>query len=95
MVDATYGRDGAGRELGSGAAFQIASVSKTFAAACALWPVDQCAISLDDPVRRWIGALPASWSCTTLRQLLTHTSGLCHWGWASESTCVVRMSVRT
>jgi CubicO group peptidase (beta-lactamase class C family) len=87
VVDAAYGRDGAERELGSGAAFQIASVSKTFAAACALWLVDQGAISLDDPVHRWIGAPPASWSSMTVRQLLTHTSGLCHWDGLGVDLC--------
>lgn len=55
VVDAAYGRDRAGREFGSGAAFQIASVSKTFAAACALWLVGQGAISLDDPVAAGLG----------------------------------------
>jgi len=87
VVDAAYGRDGAERELGSGAAFQIASVSKTFAAACALWLVDRGAISFDDPVHRWIGAPPASWSSMTVRQLLTHTSGLCHWDGLGVDLC--------
>ena len=62
-------------------------MSKTFAAACALWPADQGAISLHDPVRRWIGALPASWSSMTVRQLLTHTSGLCHWDGLGVDLC--------
>jgi CubicO group peptidase (beta-lactamase class C family) len=53
----------------------------------ALWLVGQGAISLDDPVRRWIGALPASWSSMTVRQLLTHTSGLCHWDGLGVDLC--------
>ena len=80
LLDAAYGRDGAGRDLEPGAAFQIASISKTFAAACVLCLVDRGDLSLDDPVTRWVGAVSLrSWSNMTVRHLLTHTSGLCHW----------------
>jgi CubicO group peptidase (beta-lactamase class C family) len=79
LLDTAYGRDGASRDLEPGMAFQIASVSKTFAGACMLSLVDRGRVSLDDPVIRWVGALPASWSAMTVRHLLTHTSGLSHW----------------
>jgi CubicO group peptidase (beta-lactamase class C family) len=79
LLDAAYGRDGANRDIEPNMAFQVASVSKTFAAACMLSLVDRGDASLDDPVIRWVGALPTSWSDMTVRHLLTHTSGLSHW----------------
>ncbi|MDG4821777.1 serine hydrolase [Asanoa sp. WMMD1127] len=51
--------------------FQIASVSKTFAAAVALMLVDRGALRLDDEVPPWPGV--------TVHHLLCHTSGLGHW----------------
>lgn len=79
LLDAASGRDGASRDLEPGMAFPIASVSKTFAGACRLSLVDREVVSLDDPVIRWVGALPTSWSAMTVRHLLTHTSGLSQW----------------
>jgi len=38
--------------------------------------VDDGRLSLDDAVRRWLPSLPAAADAITLRQLLTHTSGL-------------------
>jgi CubicO group peptidase (beta-lactamase class C family) len=78
LLDAACGRDGASRDLEPGMAFQIASVSKTFAAACMLSLMDRGRLSLDDPVIRWVGVLPTSWSAMTVRHLLTHTSGSSH-----------------
>lgn len=61
--------------------FRLASVSKPIVSAAALALVDQGKLSLDDPVTKWLpdfrpkvasgAALPI-----TVRQLLTHTSGL-------------------
>ena len=61
--------------------FRLASVSKPIVSAAALALVDQGKLSLDDPVTKWLpdfrpklasGAAPT----ITVRQLLTHTSGL-------------------
>lgn len=60
--------------------FQIASVSKQFTAAAVLLLASQSQLSLDDPVNRWIGGCPQDWQAITLHHLLTHTSGLGHWG---------------
>lgn len=56
--------------------YRLASVSKQFTAAAILLLAEQHRLNLDDPVRRWLPNLPASTSGVTLRQLLTHTSGL-------------------
>jgi CubicO group peptidase (beta-lactamase class C family) len=61
--------------------FRLSSVSKPIVSAAALVLVDQGKLSLDDPVTKWLpdfrpklanGTVPT----ITVRQLLTHTSGL-------------------
>lgn len=61
--------------------FRLSSVSKPIVSAAALVLVDQGKLSLDDPVTKWLPAFrPKLASGTvptiTVRQLLTHTSGL-------------------
>jgi D-alanyl-D-alanine carboxypeptidase len=55
--------------------YQIASNSKQFLAALLLLLEDDGKISLDDKVSKWLPELPAG-DKMTVRQLLTHTSGL-------------------
>lgn len=65
-----------GRPLGVDARFDIGSVTKTFTAAIALRLVEQGVLSLDAPLPR-LRAVPSfDTSRFTLRQLLTHRSGL-------------------
>lgn len=54
--------------------FRLASVSKQFTATAILLLEHDGRLHLDDPVQRWLPALPQAH--ITLRQLLTHTSGL-------------------
>jgi CubicO group peptidase (beta-lactamase class C family) len=56
--------------------YRLASVSKQFTAAAILLLAHDGALSLDDPVRRWLPELPPATDRVTLRQLLTHTGGL-------------------
>jgi CubicO group peptidase (beta-lactamase class C family) len=56
--------------------YRLASVSKQFTAAAVLLLAQDGALSLDDPVRRWLPELPPATRAVTLRQLLTHTGGL-------------------
>ena len=56
--------------------FRLASVSKQFTAAAILLLAQDGALSLDDPVRRWLPSLPAAADGITLHHLLSHTSGL-------------------
>lgn len=55
--------------------FDLASVTKLYTAAVVLRLVDDGAIALDDPAARYLPGLAAG-DAVTLRQLLTHTSGL-------------------
>ncbi|GAB3506489.1 serine hydrolase domain-containing protein [Pseudoxanthomonas daejeonensis] len=56
--------------------YRLASVTKQFTAASILLLAEDGALSLDDPVRRWLPSLPPAADAVTLRQLLSHTSGL-------------------
>jgi CubicO group peptidase (beta-lactamase class C family) len=61
--------------------FNAASVGKMFTGVAILALVDQGRISLDDPVTRWVPEFSgtAAGRTITLRQLLSHTSGVGNW----------------
>ena len=56
--------------------FDIASISKQFAAAVTILLAMDGKLSLDDEVRKWIPELPDYGKRITIRHLLHHTSGL-------------------
>ena len=57
--------------------YRIASISKTFGATAVLQLVDRGLVGLDDPITRYV---PSFAHPVTLRQILTHTSGIRHYG---------------
>jgi len=70
------------RSLPSGAVpdadtvFSIGSISKAVTAAGAMLLVEDGKIHLDDAIGRYLPALPPAWHPITIRQLMTHTSGI-------------------
>ena len=56
--------------------FRLASVSKQFTAAAILLLVQDGALALDDPLRKWLPSLPLATDGITLHHVLSHTSGL-------------------
>ena len=56
--------------------FQIASLTKVFTAMSIMMLVEEGKVSLDSPASRYLSWLPAKYSAITVRQLLTHTSGV-------------------
>lgn len=58
------------------ARYAIDSVSKEFTAAAVLLLAEQGKLSLDDPMAKWFPELPRATAAVTLRQALTHTSGI-------------------
>lgn len=71
----------ANRPMQQDAIFRLASVSKTLVSAAALALVDAGKLGLDDPVSRWLPEFRPKLAdgrepTITVRQLLTHTSGL-------------------
>lgn len=79
LLDNAYGEDGAGVPLTTGTAFQVASISKSFTAACVLRLVEESRLSLEETLPSFVDESPAAWREITVHQLLTHTSGLAHW----------------
>ncbi len=55
---------------------RIASAAKAFSGATALSLVDKGVLALDDTIGKWLPEMPKAWAKVTLRQLLSHTSGL-------------------
>ena len=55
---------------------RIASVAKAFSGASALSLVQKGLLSLDDTIAELLPSLPSAWGSVTVRQLLTHTSGV-------------------
>lgn len=56
--------------------FQTASMGKQFVAALVLLLVNDCKLKLDEPVSTYLANAPLAWHSVTIRQLLTHTSGM-------------------
>ena len=56
--------------------FELGSVTKQFTAAAIMLLVEDGKIGLDDPLSKYFGDVPTAWSQITVRQLLTHTSGI-------------------
>ncbi len=65
-----------GRPVEQSDHMRIASTAKAFSGAVALRLVDRDTLALKDTIGRRLPALPSAWHSVTLRQLLTHTSGL-------------------
>jgi len=56
--------------------FEIGSISKEFVAAAILMLVEEGRMGLDDTIDQYLHFLPSEWLGVTVRQLLTHTSGI-------------------
>ena len=56
--------------------FGIYSCTKAFTGVAVMQLVEDGKLDLDAPVSRYLDGLPAAWQPVTIRQLLTHVSGL-------------------
>lgn len=56
--------------------FRIGSVSKQFVATAIMMLVEEGKLNLDDPVSKYLDGTPRRWKKITIRNLLTHTSGI-------------------
>jgi D-alanyl-D-alanine carboxypeptidase len=56
--------------------FEIGSVTKQFTAAAVMTLVEEGKIALDAPLSTYVAGVPPSWGPITIRQLLTHSSGV-------------------
>ena len=56
--------------------FSIESITKQFTAAAILLLVEDGKVALSDPIAKYYPDLPEAWRDITIRQLLTHSSGI-------------------
>jgi CubicO group peptidase (beta-lactamase class C family) len=63
----------------AGTEFEIGSVSKQFAAASILLLVQDGKLSLNDHISKFFTNAPAAWTNVTVRNLLSHTSGIANY----------------
>ena len=59
--------------------YEIGSITKQFTAEAVMLLVEEGKLKLDDTLGQRLEGLPAAWRPLTLRQVLTHTSGLKDW----------------
>jgi CubicO group peptidase (beta-lactamase class C family) len=64
----------------TGTCFQAASVSKHLVALSMTMLSEQGMLGLEDPVAQWWPKTPSTWDSMTVAYLLSHSSGLGHWG---------------
>ncbi|WP_107685587.1 serine hydrolase domain-containing protein [Niastella koreensis] len=62
--------------VSSGTLFSINSIAKVFTGTAVMQLEEQGKLKLDDPISCYLNDLPATWELVTIRQLLSHTSGL-------------------
>jgi CubicO group peptidase (beta-lactamase class C family) len=60
--------------------FQTGSVGKQFTSMAIMMLYEEGKMGLDDKVTKYIPESPAAWKEVTIRQLLTHTSGIADYG---------------
>src|SRR5690349_13633010 len=60
--------------------YNVGSVSKAITAVALLQLVEQGKAGLDDPIQKYVPAFPEKGSPITIRHIMTHTSGLRHYG---------------
>ena len=56
--------------------YRIGSITKPFTATAVLQLADENRLGLDDPIEKYLPDLPASWRQASIRQLLSHSSGI-------------------
>jgi CubicO group peptidase (beta-lactamase class C family) len=56
--------------------YRIGSITKQFTAAAILRMADEKKLELDDPIKKYLPDLPADWGQVSIRELLSHTSGI-------------------
>lgn len=65
--------------------FQTGSVGKQFTSMAIMMLVEEGQIALDDKLTKYIPESPGAWKDVTIRQLLTHTSGIADYGGEEET----------
>ncbi|HEX6627524.1 MAG TPA: serine hydrolase domain-containing protein [Gemmatimonadaceae bacterium] len=56
--------------------YQIQSITKSFIACGIMLLVEDGKLALDDKITKYLSGMPQAWSQVTIRQMMTHTSGI-------------------
>jgi uncharacterized protein (TIGR03067 family) len=75
-------------------AYEIGSVTKQFTASAVLLLSDEGHLRLDYKLKKYVRDIPAAWEAVTLRQLLTHTSGIRNYQEADAYSITTNYSFR-
>ncbi len=59
--------------------YEIGSITKQFTAEAIMMLVEEGKLGLDDPIAKYLPAIPAAWSAITVRHMISYTSGLHDW----------------
>jgi len=97
ITERAYGSENleTGTPLGIDGVFELASVTKPFTATAIMMLVEEGKIGLDEPIFKYISNGPTAWKDITVRQLLSHTSGLRGGGWVErDGSPLLDISVR-
>ncbi|HWA29237.1 MAG TPA: serine hydrolase [Lacunisphaera sp.] len=73
--------------------FRIGSLTKQFTAAAILLLQERGRLKVDDPLAKFLPAIPEAWRSITLRHLLTHTSGIVNFTNLPEHAAWQQMSL--
>lgn len=83
VVERAYGSENLETDtpLSLNGVFEIASVTKPFTATAIMLLAQEGKLGLDDRISKYIDHTPAAWQDITVRELLSHTSGIPGLGW--------------
>jgi len=70
-----------GTPVSKDSVFEIASVTKPFTATAVMMLAEEGKLKLDDPIYKYIEGAPPAWKDITIRELLSHTSGVHSVSW--------------
>jgi CubicO group peptidase (beta-lactamase class C family) len=81
--------------LDTNGVFEIASVTKPFTATAIMLLVEDGKIRLGDPISKFVDHVPAAWNEITVRELLSHTSGIEGGSWVEcDGSPLLNISTR-
>lgn len=72
-----------------GSRFETGSIAKQFTAAAVMLLVEEGKLALDERASHYLADLPAAWKEITLRQLLSHTSGIPNYNEGEEALALL------
>jgi CubicO group peptidase (beta-lactamase class C family) len=79
-VSAGFAAGPDGAPCSPGLRYQAGSISKLVVSVVVLSLAERGELNVNEPIGRWFDKTPRPWDTITLHQLLSHTSGMGHWG---------------